>query len=211
MLRPWPGLVVSPYPPPPETPATALRALLEGNRRFVLGHPRGPNRSLEKVAALAEAQRPWAAILGCADSRVPLEILFDAGFGDLFVVRVAGNVAASEQIGSLEYAVSVLGTPLVMVLGHSGCGAVTAALSESPAPGRIPALLRHIEASIPVGCKDIEQAIELNVRHQLRQLGDQSALLREQVEQGSLALLGAVVDLSTGQVRLLDGASRSGT
>jgi carbonic anhydrase len=156
------------------------------------------------VAELAGAQRPWAAVLGCADSRVPLEILFDAGFGDLFVVRVAGNVAASEQIGSLEYAVSVLGTPLVMVLGHSGCGAVTAALHGAPTPGRIPVLLRHIEAAIPESGTDLDRAIELNVRHQLRMLGEQSPLLMEQVEQGRLALQGAVVDLSTGQVRLLD-------
>jgi carbonic anhydrase len=202
---------VSPYRPRPDTPDAALRALIDGNRRFVMGHPFGPNRSLAKVAALAAAQRPWAAILGCADSRVPLEILFDAGFGDLFVVRVAGNVAASEQIGSLEYAVSVLGTPLVMVLGHSGCGAVTAALSDAPAPGRIPALLRHIEAAIPEGCEDLDRAIELNVEHQLQQLVDQSPLLREQVEQGSLALHGAVVHLSTGQVRLLDRPTSAGS
>ncbi len=195
---------VNPNPPRPETPASALAALVEGNQRFVLGHPRGPNRSLAKVAALVREQRPWAAVLGCADSRVPLEIIFDAGFGDLFVVRVAGNVAASEQIGSIEYAVSVLGTPLVLVLGHSGCGAVTAALSDGPAPGRIPDLLRHIDAAIPDGCTDLDRAIELNVRHQLRELGKQSPLLMEKVEQGALTLHGAVVDLSNGQVRLLD-------
>jgi len=174
-----------------------------------MGHPFGPNRSLAKVAALAEAQQPWAAVLGCADSRVPLEILFDAGFGDLFVVRVAGNVAATEQIGSLEYAVSVLGTPLVMVLGHSGCGAVTAALSDAPTPGQIPALLRQIEASIPEGCDNLDRAIEHNVEHQLFRLLDQSPLIKEKVEQGELALHGAVVDLSTGQVRLLDGLPSS--
>lgn len=169
-----------------------------------MGHPRGPNRSLERVAALAGSQRPWAAMLGCADSRLPLEILFDAGFGDLFVVRVAGNVAASEQVGSIEYAVSVLGTPLVVVLGHSGCGAVTAALEQTPTPGRIPALLRHIEVAIPEECTDLDRAIELNVRHQLRELGRQSPLLMEQVADGSLALHGAVVNLSTGQIRFLD-------
>lgn len=187
----------------PERPDEALRELLAGNRRFVEDRARGPNRSLARVAALTGGQRPWAAVLGCADSRVPLEILFDAGFGDVFVVRVAGNVAALEQIGSLEYAVAVLGTPLVLVLGHTSCGAVLAAMAGGATPGRIPSLLQHIVDALPEG-DDVDAAVEANVRHQLRVLREQSPVLREHLARGTVGLVGAVVDLGTGAVRVLE-------
>lgn len=191
----------------PETPDDALRALEEGNLRFVQDQPRGPNRSPARVAALAEGQSPWAAILGCADSRVPLEILFDAGFGDIFVVRVAGNVATTEQIGSLEYAVAVLGTPLVMVLGHTSCGAVQAALAGADTPGQIPALLRHIVRGLPEGVDEVDRAVEANVRHQLVELRAGSSVLRDAVAAGRAAVAGAVVDTATGAVRILGPGS----
>lgn len=188
----------------PDTPPEAFRTLLDGNRRFLANEPRGPNRGLDRVAALAEGQQPWAAILGCADSRVPLEILFDAGFGDIFVVRVAGNVASAEQIGSLEYAVAVLGTPLVIVLGHTGCGAVQAALADGPAPGRIPTLLHHIRAALDPDDRDVDRAVAANVRHQLRILRNDSAAIRDGVAAGTTGLVGAVVGTASGEVRILE-------
>lgn len=188
----------------PDTPRAAFDTLLDGNRRFLADRPRGPNRGLDRVAALARGQQPWAAILGCADSRVPLEILFDAGFGDIFVVRVAGNVASAEQIGSLEYAVAVLRTPLVIVLGHTGCGAVQAALADDPAPGRIPTLLHHITAALDPGDSDVDRAVEANVRHQLRTLRNDSEALRTGIADGTTGLVGAVVDTATGTVRIVE-------
>lgn len=190
--------------PRPDTPAEALHTLMAGNRRFITDRPRGPNRSRARVAALAGGQSPWAAVLGCADSRVPLEILFDAGFGDLFAVRVAGNVASAEQIGSLEYAVAILHTPLVMVLGHTSCGAVQAALDGVAAPGRIPALLRHVLDGLPAGESDPGRAAEANVRHQLAVLRRESPVLQEHLAQGTVMLAGAIVDLATGEVRVLE-------
>lgn len=191
---------------PPDGPRAALRTLLDGNRRFLSDDARGPNRGLDRIAALAGGQKPWAAILGCADSRVPLEILFDAGFGDIFVVRVAGNVASAEQIGSLEYAVAVLGTPLVMVLGHTGCGAVQAALADAPTPGRIPTLLHHIGAALDPGERDIDAAVAANVRHQLRTLRNDSQAMRGGIEAGTVGLVGAVVDTATGELTVLEAS-----
>ena len=123
----------APERPTPSSPEDALRRLMDGNRRFVAGDVESPRRSLERVKSLSGGQAPFAAILGCADSRVPVEILFDEGFGDLFTVRVAGNVATPEEIASLEYAVGVLGSQLVMVLGHSACGAVKGAWKQAAA------------------------------------------------------------------------------
>lgn len=190
----------------PDSPRAAFRTLLAGNRRFLADETRGPNRGLDRVAALAGGQQPWAAILGCADSRVPLEILFDAGFGDIFVVRVAGNVASAEQIGSLEYAVTVLGTPLVIVLGHTGCGAVQAALADGPTPGRIPTLLRHIGAALDPDDADVDRAVEANVLHQLRTLRNDSGAIRAGLAAGTTGLVGAVVDTPTGLVRILEAS-----
>lgn len=190
----------------PDSPRAAFRTLLAGNRRFLADETLGPNRGLDRVAALAGGQQPWAAILGCADSRVPLEILFDAGFGDIFVVRVAGNVASAEQIGSLEYAVTVLGTPLVIVLGHTGCGAVQAALADGPAPGRIPTLLHHIGAALDPDDADVDRAVEANVLHQLRTLRNDSSAIRAGIAAGTTGLVGAVVDTPTGLVRVLEAS-----
>ncbi|MEK9499456.1 carbonic anhydrase [Gaopeijia maritima] len=193
----------------PTTPREARDSLLAGNRRFLADEPIGPNRGLDRMAALARGQEPWATILGCADSRVPLEILFDAGFGDIFVVRVAGNVASSETVASIEYSVEVLGTPLVVVLGHTGCGAVQAAVDNGRTPGRIPALLRQIRAAIPSAETTIDQAVEANVRHQIQALLDDSSDLRDACDDGRIMLVGAVVDTATGEVRIVDERSSS--
>lgn len=193
----------------PTTPREARDSLLAGNRRFLDDEPIGPNRGLDRMAALARGQQPWATILGCADSRVPLEILFDAGFGDIFVVRVAGNVASSETLASIEYSVTVLGTPLVVVLGHTGCGAVQAALDNGRTPGRIPALLRQIRAALPSGEINVDAAVEANVRHQIDALLDDSPTLHEACDAGRIAVVGAVVDTGTGQVTVVDERTAS--
>jgi carbonic anhydrase len=155
------------------------------------------------VAALAERQRPWAAVLGCADSRVPPELLFDAGFGDLFTVRVAGNVAGPEQIGSLEFVVGALDAPLVVVLGHTSCGAVGAAMSGNGHSENLARLVDRIAATLPEGV-DIDTAVAANVRQQIRVLVQDSSLIRGYAEQRRVRLIGAVADLATGAVRVIE-------
>jgi carbonic anhydrase len=152
-----------------DTPDEALNRLMAGNPRFLNGEAEAPRRSIDRVRELSSGQAPYAALLGCADSRVPIEILFDEGFGDLFSVRVAGNVATREEIASLEYAVGVLGSKLVVVLGHTSCGAVTAAVQGDAVPGQISALFQHIAPNLSEGAS-VERAIEENVRHHARVL-----------------------------------------
>ena len=189
--------------PVPRTPQEALDRLLEGNRRFVSGAVDGPRRDLDRVRELSGGQEPYAAILGCADSRVPPEILFDEGFGDLFTVRVAGNVATPEEIASLEYAVGVLGSQLVVVLGHSSCGAVSAAVDGGAVPGQISSLFQHITPSVPEGAT-VQEAVEANARHQARVLRTSSPVIREAVAAGSVRVQPAVYSLEDGRVRLLE-------
>jgi carbonic anhydrase len=130
------------------TPDAALQQLLDGNRRFVENKRQSPNQTLIRLAEVAEGQAPFAAILGCADSRVPAEIIFDQGIGDLFVGRVAGNIATDEEIGSMEFGAQVLGTKVILVLGHESCGAVQAALEGGRFPGRISTLIDGIQLAI---------------------------------------------------------------
>lgn len=186
----------------PSSPTEALDRLMAGNERFVTGRVDSPRRGLERVRALSGGQTPYAAILGCADSRVPVEILFDEGFGDLFTVRVAGNVATPEEIASLEYAVGVLGAQVVLVLGHTSCGAVTAAVEGKAVPGQISSLFQHITPAIPEGA-GIDEAVEANVHHQARVLRTSSPVIREALAAGSVAVRGAVYGLEDGRVRLL--------
>ena len=162
---------------------------MEGNRRFVSGEVLSPRRELERVREVSEGQ-------------APVEILFDEGFGDLFTVRVAGNVATPEEIASLEYAVGVLGSQVVLVLGHTSCGAVTAAAQGAAVPGQISALFQHIAPSIPAGA-GIDAAVEANVRHQVQVLTRSSTVVSEAVKAGTVEVRGAVYDLADGRVRLL--------
>lgn len=187
----------------PRTPGAALGFLLEGHRRFASGTPRGHFRTPTHLSALFGAQHPWVALLGCADSRVPPEILFDLGLGDAFTVRVAGNVAWAEQIASLEYAVDALDVPLIVILGHSGCGAVEAALSGAVAPGSLPELLDHV---VPGAERmGLDEAVAANVAHQVKTLIAQSPLVRQAIAEGRTGVAGAIEDLATGALRLLDG------
>lgn len=190
----------------------ALARLMAGNARFMRGEPTIAHPPREVLASLAKGQRPFATILGCSDSRVPPELLFDAAFGELFIIRVAGNLMSPSVAGSLQYAGTHLGTQLFMVLGHEGCGAVQAALAAKfegkVELSRIQTLLQQI---LP-GLDDIDPrlapriqmtcAVEANVRWTLRQVTE-SPEGRERIAEGRLKVVGAVCDIASGQVRLL--------
>jgi carbonic anhydrase len=200
--RPAPGLAAA-RPGPARNPAEVLRDLLEGNKRFVSGHTTAPRRQPDDFAALSASQSPEAVIVGCADSRVPPEIVFDQGVGDLFVVRVAGNVVTPEGLGSLEYGTLVLGARVLVVLGHSRCGAVEAALAGAPVPGQISTLFQHIAPGLDGAKTDLGAAIEDNVRRQVKTVVAGSPVITDLVRRDRLLVQGAVYDLDTGAVRVL--------
>ncbi len=190
----------------------ALARLMEGNARFLRGEPRFSGACKEVLASLVDGQRPYAAILGCSDSRVPPELIFDAGLGELFIIRVAGNVISPEVMGSIQYAGTHLGTQLLMVLGHEGCGAVQAALAAkfqgAQERSRIALLL---EVMLPgLAAVDpqlappqlLESAVEANVRWTMHQLLE-SPEGRARRAEGRWKLVGAVYEIATGRVRLL--------
>lgn len=191
----------------------ALERLRAGNARFVRGKAHFPRTCKTVLAALAKQQQPQVTILGCSDSRVPPELLFDAGFGELFVVRLAGNVTSDEVAGTLQYAAVHLRTPLFVVLGHEGCGAVQAALDVkfqgAQVHSRIEVLLKSIlpglEGIAPtLPAKDqLRAGVEANVRWTIRQILESPEGRARQAE-GVMKLVGAVADLSTGVVRFLD-------
>jgi carbonic anhydrase len=190
----------------------ALARLIAGNDRFVRGEARFPTVQKELLADMAKGQRPYATILGCSDSRVPPELVFDAGFGELFIIRVAGNVISAEIMGTVQYAGLHLQTPLFVVLGHEGCGAVEAALGVAHEgddhPDRIARLLENIlpalEGIDPTLPEDAQMrlAVEANVRWSMRQLLEtQEAQAR--LKEGRVTLVGAIYELETGRVRFL--------
>ena len=191
----------------------ALARLKEGNARFVAGEARFPTVQKEVLAELAKGQQPYATILGCSDSRVPPELVFDAGFGELFVVRVAGNVLGPSILGTVQYAASHLQTPLFVVLGHEGCGAVSAAIASKfhgeQQKSRIAVLLENIlpalddvDPALPPKAL-LEAAVEASVRRTVRELLE-SPEGRARAAQGVMKLVGAVYQLDTGHVRFLD-------
>lgn len=184
----------------PQSPAEALDLLYSGNSRFVAGKALSPHRNLERLREVAAQQKPFAAFLGCADSRVPIEIVFDQGFGDLFVTRVAGNVATGEEIASLEFGTKVLGAKVLYVLGHTSCGAVTAAMKGEPVPGQISTLFRHIQPAVRAAKNDLQKATEENVRIQMSILAESSPVIAELIKQNLLVVAGGVFDLATGRV-----------
>ena len=198
-------------PAPPATFDEAVRELLRGNRRFVTGHTRHPHQNVAAVHRLAAAQDPFAVVLGCADSRVAAEILFDQGLGDIFDNRVAGNIVDDLLLGSIEYAVEHFDPPLLLVLGHERCGAVSATVdlirSGGEAPGHIAAIvdaLRPIVEPVLAQPGDaVENGVRANVRAQVAALLAQSEIVRENVEAGHLGVAGARYDLDTGKVTLL--------
>lgn len=193
--------------PQPVSPEAALKRLLEGNQRFVDGKGLHPNQSRLRLQETAVAQYPFAAILGCADSRVPAEIVFDQGLGDLFVVRVAGNVASQTAIGSLEFSTAVLGAQLIVVVGHSRCGAVVAAAKGDPLPGRIGVFVEEIKPAVArVSAKTgnlEENAIIANVQYQAEQLAESSTILAGLIKQSKLKIVGGRYDLASGKFTLV--------
>ena len=213
-VQPTPSRSVEHHATQPGVTAAEAKARLEaGNLRFTSGKPQHPRASAGWRAGLATGQHPFATILACSDSRAPLELLFDQGFGDLFVIRVAGNVAAADEMGSIEYAANHLGVPLVLVLGHEQCGAVTAALGSESDRKRetedIQTLLERIEPAVkglPPGLEAperVHRGVEANVRQSVRALRESPAL-KSRVEQGEIAIAGAVYELETGKVRWLE-------
>jgi carbonic anhydrase len=191
----------------------ALQRLVEGNRRFLEGKSRNAVFCPETLAKLADGQKPFATILGCSDSRVAPEIVFDAGLGELFIIRVAGNVVSPEIIGSLQYAAMHLETLLFVVLGHEGCGAVHAALDQiqhgTDQPSRVAALLRGITPGLaglgPMDDADegMRRAVEANVRWSMRQVRE-TPEGKQRAAEGRLKLVGAVYEIATGRVRWLE-------
>ena len=155
------------------------------------------------AADLAQSQMPWAGIITCADSRVPPSWIFDTNPGQLFVVRSAGNTAFDEGVASMEYAVANLGTPLILVLGHSSCGAVSAALDQKPLTPLLTRLVQPIRAALPQGMDNLEQAVEGNTKAAAAELIRKSSLLAAAVASGSLTVRSAVFDIRTSLVRLL--------
>ena len=198
------------------TAAEALQRLIDGNQRFLAGAPSGVLSEVAKREALKDGQAPFAVILGCADSRVSPELVFDQGLGELFVVRTAGHVATPVELGSIEYAVEHLGARLIVVLGHSSCGAVQATLGamddpDGDATPNISELIEHIRPGLTslesaAGAERLTEAVSANVRATVEGLSAGSDVLRER---GDLVIMGAVYSLETGAVELLpasDGA-----
>lgn len=190
---------------PPLDPDTALKKLMAGNQRFVRHQLQAPARTQARLIEVAQIQHPFATILSCADSRVPPEILFDRGLGDLFDVRIAGNIATPEAIGSIEYA-ALLGTPLVMVLGHERCGAITAAVKHEQLPGDISTFVNAILPAmkqVKDGADDpIDALVSANVAYQIDRL-KKSPVLMERLESGKLKIVGGRYDLDTGTVTMI--------
>jgi carbonic anhydrase len=195
-------------------PDEVLASLMEGNKRFMEGKLKHPGRAPKDFQALAEGQAPPAIILGCADSRVAPEILFDQGVGDLFVVRGAGNMVGSGPIlkGSIEFAVAVLGARLIMVLGHTACGACDSAIKfiddKKSLPGSIEGLVDYIRPSVRMvagkpGDK-LANVTKANVMAGVKRLSESEPILAKKVKDGELKIVGAIYDLATGKVEMVD-------
>ena len=203
----------------------ALERLQEGNRRFVSGHRRGDTlTSQTRRSDLVAGQDPYAIVLGCSDSRVPAEIVFDEGLGDLFVIRIAGNIVAPSQIGSVEFAAERFGTALVVVLGHSRCGAIQATLEELMRPREkqsrnllsiIDRVRPSVEALLATELRDdpdvlVRHAIRANIRASAHQLRHGSEVLERLIQQNRLLVVGAEYSLETGFVEFFDGVREAG-
>jgi len=196
----------------------ALRLLQDGNQRFVSGVRSHDTASEARRAFVAPAQTPFAIVLGCSDARVPAELIFDQGLGDLFVIRVAGNIVAPSQVGSVEFAAERFGTRLVVVLGHSECGAITATLEElgRPVANQSPNLRSivdrvrpSVEGLLGTQVKDydalVDAAVRANIRASAGHLRHGSALLEQRIQRDGLLVVGAEYSLATGEVDFFDG------
>ena len=186
----------------------ALDRLIAGNDRYAAMRQIHPHQTSVERQHLVEGQHPFAAVLSCSDSRVPSELIFDQGLGDLFIVRTAGHVLDDLVLASLEYAVYVLGVPLLMVLGHAQCGAVGAALKSDQLPGHMPHLVASLRVTmgpVDVNAADaLDQAVRTNSRDTAKQMMTQSDVLKEALQQGRTRIVAAHYDLATGCVEILE-------
>lgn len=192
----------------------ALKLLEDGNKRFAEDRLASKDVGSSRRAELVEGQKPFAIILSCSDSRVPPEIVFDEGLGDLFVIRVAGNVADTVALGSIEYAVEHLHVPLLIVMGHSGCGAVKATVEGGDIPPNIAAIAEKIKPSVDIAKSKekeedaiIEAAVTENVKAVIKDIKAHSSIVKEMSESGKLKVVGAKYDLKTGEVEFIDSGS----
>jgi len=190
------------------TPASALEKLKKGNARFVEKNMRSRDW-MAKVSATAGGQYPFAVILACMDSRAPIEIIFDQGIGDVFGIRIAGNVVNEDVLGSMEYATKVVGSKLIVVLGHTSCGAVKGAIDDAKL-GNLTELLAKIRpavsASGPGSAKDdayVNKVAEANVSQAMKEIREKSPTIKAQLDAGAVNLVGAIYDVSTGKVTFL--------
>jgi carbonic anhydrase len=185
------------------TPDEALRALMAGNERFAANKLTSIEHDLTMLKDRnVDKQEPFAAVLACADSRVPVELVFDQTIGQIFVTRVAGNMVTPEIIASLEYGVAVLGVEVLLVLGHSGCGAVKAAMKADSVPGQISALYPYLRPAVEQSGGDFNKAIAANAKIQAGLLRTSSPVIRDAIKAGKLKVESAVYDLATGKVSL---------
>ncbi len=186
----------------------ALKMLKEGNERFLEGKSIKPHQNLQRIKDLSSGQKPFAIIVSCSDSRVPSEIIFDQGLGDLFIVRTAGQVSSFASWGSIEFGNAVLGAKLIVVMGHTKCGAVSAACKIPDVPGHIVTLINAIKPAAQLAKKqagdEVENAVKINVAMQVQQLQNMEPVLSKAVQSGLTQIVGAVYDLETGKVTFFD-------
>jgi len=202
------------------SPQEALNKLIEGNKRFANDVSIHPNRCEETKNALLRQQKPFVAVLSCSDSRVPIEIIFDAGLGDIFAVRTAGHVLSKEVLGSLEYAIKTLGVKLVMILGHENCGAIRTAVETyqnknyDELSENLQSIMNHIYPAIKKINNDatfndgkigdfLNLAVKSNIHYQLEDLINKDDYIAKKIEEGEIALVGAIYSLAKGTVEIL--------
>ena len=195
---------------PSVAPSEAISKLKEGNGRYTSGNLQHPGQTVERRTELAKTQHPFATIVSCSDSRVPPEIVFDQGLGDLFIVRVAGNVINDEGLGSIEYSVDHLGTRLILVLGHQSCGAVKAAretiAAKGKAPGHIESLVMAIKPAVEATAKDdLDTTVKANVKNVVQALRSSTPILKAKVDSGEIQVIGGYYSLDTGAATFLEG------
>ncbi|MGC2108357.1 MAG: carbonic anhydrase [Candidatus Korobacteraceae bacterium] len=186
------------------TPDAALSELMAGNKRFTSGRMTAHEQDLAILKQHTEGkQEPFAAVLSCADSRVPVELVFDQTIGHIFVTRVAGNVITPEIIGSLEYGAAVLGTKVILVMGHSGCGAVKATIQGKEVPGQISSLFPHIQPAVDQAGSNLESATRANAKIQATLLSEASTVISGLVKEGKVKVAAAYYDLGSGSVTMI--------
>ncbi|WRH66534.1 MAG: carbonic anhydrase [Planktothrix sp. GU0601_MAG3] len=183
------------------TREAALERLMLGNKRFMEHKQKHPNQNRERIAEVSEGQKPFAAILGCADSRVAPEIIFDQGLGDIFVVRNAGNVVTSEEVGSLEFGALELGVKTIIILGHQKCGAVKATMQGNAVPGKIGSIISAIKPAIK-GDQTWDEAVIANVKLEIKRLKS-SPIIAKLITDEKLNVVGGLYKLETGEVKII--------